>query len=335
VTGIGWLFASRYAKFPLLAAVVMAILFLGTTRASAQATRTWVSGVGDDANPCSRTAPCKTFAGTIAKTAPGGLIDCLDPGGFGAVTITKSISIDCSEVFGSVLVTGTNAINVSAQGADTVVLRNLDLSGGGDTNRGLNGIQFNSGASLIVENVHIHNFSGAGILDGANNSMVGGQTPRLFVKDSEIRNTGANGTSAGIDVTAALGGQVEIDNVQLENNQIGVRFQDNVHGTIRNSRTASNTDCGFVAQSLSGGPASMVIDHSQTSDNLSTVNSCGVRSDQSGGGATVVRLSDVTVNFNFIGLVPVAGGQIVSAGNNTIQGNVTSDGTITSVIPLR
>lgn len=66
----------------------------------AQATRTWVSGVGDDANPCSRTAPCKTFAGAISKTATGGIINCLDPGGFGAVTITKSITIDCEETFG-------------------------------------------------------------------------------------------------------------------------------------------------------------------------------------------------------------------------------------------
>ena len=61
--------------------------------AHAQATRTWVSGVGDDANPCSRTAPCKTFAGAISKTAAGGEINVLDPGGFGAVTITKSITI--------------------------------------------------------------------------------------------------------------------------------------------------------------------------------------------------------------------------------------------------
>jgi hypothetical protein len=62
--------------------------------AQAQATRTWVSGVGDDANPCSRTAPCKTFAGAISKTAPCGEISVLDPGGFGAVTITKSITIN-------------------------------------------------------------------------------------------------------------------------------------------------------------------------------------------------------------------------------------------------
>src|SRR3989441_5262630 len=95
-----------------------------TMPAWAQASRTWVSGVGDDVNPCSRTAPCKTFAGAISKTAAGGEIDCLDPGGFGAVTITKAITIDCTGTFGSVLVSGTNGIVVQAtQGVDIVTLR--------------------------------------------------------------------------------------------------------------------------------------------------------------------------------------------------------------------
>src|SRR5690349_19227494 len=71
------------------------------------ASRTWVSGVGDDVNPCSRTAPCKTFAGAISKTDVNGEINCLDPGGFGAVTITKSITIDCHEIFASILYSGT------------------------------------------------------------------------------------------------------------------------------------------------------------------------------------------------------------------------------------
>src|SRR5450432_4615171 len=78
--------------------------------ASAQATRTWVSGVGDDVNPCSRTAPCKTFAGAISKTAAGGEINCLDPGGFGGVTITKSMTISCEAGTAGVVVAGTNGL---------------------------------------------------------------------------------------------------------------------------------------------------------------------------------------------------------------------------------
>ena len=101
---------------PLNIAGTMLVILLNATSAQAQATRTWVSGVGDDANPCSRTAPCKTFAGAISKTAAGGIINCIDPGGFGAVTITKSITIDCSPFIGGVLAAGTNAINVNGTG---------------------------------------------------------------------------------------------------------------------------------------------------------------------------------------------------------------------------
>src|SRR5262245_8204893 len=113
-----------------LAAVAACATLLSTaTLAHAQATRTWVSGVGDDANPCSRTAPCKTFAGTISKTAAGGEINTLDPGGFGTVTITKSITIDGTAGLGGVLASGTNGIVVNATGAnDVVILRNLDLN---------------------------------------------------------------------------------------------------------------------------------------------------------------------------------------------------------------
>src|SRR6266849_9049249 len=100
-----------------------------TPFAHAQATRTWVSGVGDDANPCSRTAPCKTFAGAISKTAAAGEIDCLDPGGFGALTITKSITLNCSATLGSVLVSGTNGIVITAATTDNVVLRNIQIQG--------------------------------------------------------------------------------------------------------------------------------------------------------------------------------------------------------------
>src|SRR6516225_11731166 len=110
--------------------------------AQAQATRTWVSGVGDDANPCSRTAPCKTFPGAISKTAPGGEINVLDPGGFGAVTITKSISITSVGFEAGVLVSGTNGVVVQAGASDVVTLRGLNMDG---LNTGLSGIRFISG----------------------------------------------------------------------------------------------------------------------------------------------------------------------------------------------
>src|SRR5882757_8053744 len=116
-----------------LMALVIGFLapFLASAPAHAQASRTWVSGVGDDVNPCSRTAPCKTFAGAISKTAAGGEINCLDPGGFGGVTIVKAMTISCEAGTAGVLVQNTNGISVSAGPNDNVYLKGLDIEGAG------------------------------------------------------------------------------------------------------------------------------------------------------------------------------------------------------------
>src|SRR5215218_9918411 len=134
----------KMTRFTLKAFAFLALTFAFATAAQAQATRTWVSGVGDDVNPCSRTAPCKTFAGAISKTADGGEIDCLDPGGFGTVTITKSLVIDGTHGsgFGSILASGTTGVNVNdsltaAPMSKIVRLRNLSING---ATTGLNGV---------------------------------------------------------------------------------------------------------------------------------------------------------------------------------------------------
>src|SRR5947209_2287253 len=149
-------------RFTLKAFAFLVFTLACVSAAHAQATRTWVSGVGDDANPCSRTAPCKTFAGAISKTADGGEIDCIDPGGFGTVTITKSITIDGDGTFASILNAGTNGINVndSASGAPNtkvVRIRNISIQGFGT---GFIGINFTSAKALPVENCVISVFRG-------------------------------------------------------------------------------------------------------------------------------------------------------------------------------
>jgi hypothetical protein len=187
--------------------------------AVAQATRTWVSGVGDDAQPCSRTAPCKTFAGAISKTQAGGEIDCLDPGGFGAVTITKAITIDCTGTHGSVLVSGTNAIVVSAGASDKVTLRGLSINGIGT---GLAGIRFLGGAQLNVEQCVVFGFTGNGIdistgafgivnitntyVTGVNKGIVATSTAgvQVIVNNTSILHPGVNGFEAQTDVVAVL-----------------------------------------------------------------------------------------------------------------------------------
>src|SRR3982750_182854 len=149
------------ARFSVHVLLCLLIMLTFSVAAQAQATRTWVSGVGDDANPCSRTAPCKTFAGAISKTATSGEINVLDPGGFGGVTITKSITISSEGFEAGVLVSGTNAIIVNVPNAtDQVVLRGLDIEGLGT---GLSGIPVLTGGTVMVEKCTINHFTVSGI----------------------------------------------------------------------------------------------------------------------------------------------------------------------------
>jgi hypothetical protein len=158
--------------------------------AHAQATRTWVSGVGDDANPCSRTAPCKTFAGSISKTAAGGEINVIDPGGFGAVTITKSITIRSDHIEAGVLVSGTNGIVVSTASTDNVVLEGLDIEGLGT---GIHGVHIIGGGNVTIVRCTIHHFTGNGV------NLVGTAGARALVIDSIITQNagGFNVSGAG------------------------------------------------------------------------------------------------------------------------------------------
>jgi len=155
---------SKMLKSIVAVAVLVLLAQFSTGEAAAQATRTWVSGVGDDANPCSRTAPCKTFAGAISKTAAGGQISVLDPAGYGAVTITKSISIVARGDHASALVAGTNAINISAAATDVVTLSGIEMDGlGNGSVPGLSGVKVNSAAKVVIDNCLIHGFSTAAV----------------------------------------------------------------------------------------------------------------------------------------------------------------------------
>src|ERR1051326_3167008 len=169
---------------------VVAILVLGTGFMYGQASRTWVSGVGDDANPCSRTAPCKTFAGAISKTAAGGEIDALDPAGYGAVTITKAITIDGGGgQVASVLVSGTNGIVVQAGPSDVVILRNLRINGIG---AGINGNPLPSGKDRNVEDCYIFGFTTNGVDVALNQATAA----TVHVFHSVIKNVGQVGIRA-------------------------------------------------------------------------------------------------------------------------------------------
>jgi hypothetical protein len=177
-----------------------------------QATRTWVSGVGDDANPCSRTAPCKTFAGAISKTAAKGEINVLDPGGFGAVTITKSIHIRARGNTAGVLTNAANAINVSAGVNDRVTLSGLDING---LDTAANGVKINSGKVVRIENSQIYGFATAGVSFTPSTANA-----RLIIDHTIIHD---NPVGAGVaTLPTAAGGAVTIRNSAIEDNSAGV-----------------------------------------------------------------------------------------------------------------
>ncbi|UPK25123.1 right-handed parallel beta-helix repeat-containing protein [Bradyrhizobium sp. 195] len=236
----------RIALWALVAGFLLP--FAVSQPAHAQATRTWVSGVGDDVNPCSRTAPCKTFAGAISKTAAGGEINCLDSAGFGTVTITKAMTIYCEGVVGSILASGTNGINVNAAATDHIVLRGLDIEGAGTGVKGVNILQ---AASVVIEHCFIRDFNGAsgtGIFSNPSNF-----NSMLMIRDSVISHNGAAAAGAGISINTNGGSsRVLINNTAIHNNFVGVNVLGSSNVQVNNSNISENLSTGLALSGAAG-----------------------------------------------------------------------------------
>lgn len=287
--------------------------------AEAQATRTWVSGVGDDVNPCSRTAPCKTYAGAISKTAAGGIISTLDPGGFGAVTITKGMTIDGTGQIGSILAAGTNGVVINAGVNDTVVLRNLDIHGAGT---GFDGIRMvNAGVkALHIESCKIERMTSQGV-EVLNTS---GAT-KVFIRNSEIRNN----TSHGVLIIPTAAGSAKLvvsDSSISANGGNGVEIDGAVNrAEIYNSVVDQNTVAGFfVATVGSEGVAQ---------GSSFSYNGTGIFAGTSGN--VQMRLSNNVITGNTTNGIARAGfvgtGTVTCFTNNVIEGN-TGNQTCTSSV---
>ncbi|GAB3389011.1 right-handed parallel beta-helix repeat-containing protein [Lysobacter fragariae] len=308
------------ARGPRVLRVLACIGLMALSNAAfAQASRTWVSGVGDDANPCSRTAPCKTFAGAISKTAANGEIDVLDPGGFGTVTITKSITIDGSNM-GGILASLVNGVVVNAGAGDVVRLRNLSINGFGN---GLAGVRFLAGKALHVENSQIYGFTGFGI------DFQPAAGSQLFLSDVKISgNNGASGGGVQVAPGASGAAVVSIDNTRLENNTVGLQVKNRGIASIRHSVVSGNSGMGVYALS--------------TTDLAEiTVQECLIANNAAGAGAAgglwasgpmaIVRISDNVVTNNEYGMHAGSGGQLISFGDNKVIDN-TIDGTPNSTV---
>ena len=297
----------NYSK--LIRALFVAVLVFGfSSGAFAQATRTWVSGVGDDVNPCSRTAPCKTFAGAISKTATGGEISVLDPGGYGTLTVVKAITVDggSGAGWGSTLFSSVNGfvINITTNLAtDKVILRNLSINGAGTT-LGVDGIRFLDGQQLTVENVDIFNFSGDGI--EVNQS----QASNLFLKNVRITHGGVSGTSAnGIKITAAGACVGTMYDVHVDGmTGHGLQFVSNAVFVIKDLISARNGLSGVRAE--------------QASTNITVENSISM-GNNFGFEATSgnLRITNCGMYHNNTNLTTNVG----STGNNRNAGNTTTN----------
>jgi hypothetical protein len=202
-------------RLTLIALSAVVVTLVVSSLAQAQATRTWVSGTGNDANPCTRTQPCATFAAALALTAPGGEISVIDAGSYGAVTITKSVTINGTGTLAGVFAGSTDAVIVNAGPSDTVILRHLEITGGESglpSGRSVNAITYLGGKELHVEGCRISNLSSHGINVSLSGSGV------LAVKDTII-----TGVDIGARLTTSSGSlNASFDEVRIQGARVGI-----------------------------------------------------------------------------------------------------------------
>jgi hypothetical protein len=280
---------------------------LASAPASAQATRTWVSGVGDDVNPCSRTAPCKTFAGAISKTAAGGEINCLDPAGYGGVTTIKAITFNCGYTLGSILVAGGPGITVNAGVNDRVTIRGIQLTGVNQTaTPGTIGVRILGAAAVSIEDCVISNFSQQGINDG----RTAGNT-KLFIRNSMISNKSASGIALGATNTS----KTSIVNTSSINNLFGVSAGTGNSIVAKRSVFSGNSNSGVETDA----GAQMDVDDSEVSNNGTGVQANGT-----------IRMSNSDIAYN---TTTSSGTGPQSYGNNRINANTNGGSGFTAVVP--
>jgi Right handed beta helix region len=292
---------------------VLIMLFIAASASTVRAqSRTWVSALGDDANPCSRLAPCKTFASAQSKTASGGEIDALDPGGYGAVTIIKSLTIDGSNTLASILAAGTSGIIINAPGGD-VTIRGLTING---ATTGIKGITILAASKVFIERCVIFQFralsGGRGISDERTTAG------SLFVTDTIIRNNGSSG-AAIYQTSGSPAIKASFDRCRFEGNgNAGLLAGPGSIVSVKDSVSTGNAQAGFHAEGgVAAVPVQLNIENSLTANN--------------GQGITVfpggtVRIARTQITNNSIGLNPVGTGVVSSNGTNIITANASGNG---------
>jgi hypothetical protein len=303
------------------------------TPAQAQSARTFVSANGvDNTNPCSRAAPCRTFAYALTQTNAGGEINTLDPAGYGAVTITKSVSIVSGLGEAGVLVTSAGTgITINAGANDAVNLRGLIIEGAGV---GANGIVFNTGKSLAIENCVVRNVTANGIAFAPNYQIVSSGTSSLFISNTLVANTG----NIGISVAPASDGiiiptgtfKAVLSHVDSVNNAIGIL----VDGTFVSGKLDVTASHSVAAHNGTGmllntetfrAPTTLLVNRSAANNN-----GTGLRIGN-GGSNAIIQIAQTTVSANTTGISFNLPSAIQSYGDNYMLSNTNNSGSLTSI----
>ena len=295
-----------------LACLVALVVAGAATPAFGQATRTWVSGVGDDANPCSRTAPCKTFAGAISKTATGGEINCLDPGGFGAINIIKSITIDCTGTFGSILAAGQTGVIVNGANV-AVTLRGITINGA--NNAISNGVRILNAGAVNLENVVIQNMPGTGAQGRGVSIETTASGVRVTLSNTSIYNMNNHGIQSNPGGGSVI---LTLDNVRI--------FRGGSNAVTLRGPTTAAIDRSWLNQNRNG--AGVAIETTTSAVRISNTvmanNAIGV-SNGTAGQAPATFLYASVITGNTSDGIRLTGGTVTSLGNNMVRGNAGNE----------
>lgn len=259
------------------------------------AQRTFVSTGGSDGNPCSLAQPCRSFASAIAQTDPGGELIVLDSGGYGAVAVTKAVSIVAPPgVYAGISVFSGDGVTVNAGASDTVVLRGLSINGQG----GATGVNVLQAARVRVESCTISGLSGSGIVHAAGAAEV-------IALDSVVRDNGASG------LRLAVSGRLVVDHTRSEHNgAYGLDVAPSVAitpamATVSDSVFVGNAQSGVnVVAGVANSRAFIHIERSILSQNTGDGFSA---STQASGAVAVVMLSRNAISRNFGAGASIAG----------------------------
>jgi hypothetical protein len=300
------------------ASVCAAICTLGIVPAQAQQApppppapiRTYLALTGSDSNPCTFALPCKSVQHAHDVVAASGEIRMLDPGSYGLVTITKSVSI-LGDGHGGVAASNfADAITINAGVNDRVNLRGLVIEG---FNSGGVGIRFNTGANLNIQDSIIRNF----ITGGINFATV--SKSDLNVKNTLISGFSNTGIAIRVEGTGAGAVTATISHATLDHGGsgmgIGTGQSSAVRVTVADSTISNFVQFGILAEATSGTGIDLMVRNTTASNNVNGI--------EASGPLATIWVTKSTVSGNTTGLVVGNSANLISFGDNDVSGNTT------------